>query len=77
MCSEERPCIPCYTANGLCNDKLNEFLKESTQLAYKYGLKFYRPIDADVLGVCELYEEDIRHGSGYVEVINGSGFVEF
>lgn len=78
MCSEERPCIPCYTDNGLCEDKLNSFLKEATELSYKYGLKFYAPLNHDSIGVCKLHEDDLRGGvKGYSEVVTGSGLVEF
>lgn len=76
-CSNERPCVNCFADKGICEVKIQEFLKEMTEVSYKHGLKFIYPLNADTLAVTELHEDDLRHGAGYVEVINGSGFVEF
>lgn len=77
-CSTERPCTPCYTDEGICEEKLQAFLTEMTEVSYKHGLKFVYPMDAETLAVTELHEDDLRGGGmGYQEVIKGSGFVEF
>ncbi|WP_269915321.1 hypothetical protein [Acinetobacter sp. HY1485] len=77
-CSAERPCTPCYTDQSICEEKLQAFLTEMTEVSYKHGLKFVHPLNADTLAVTELHEDDLRGGGiGYQEVIKGSGFVEF
>lgn len=77
ICTEERPCTPCYANDGTC--EVNEaFMKELTDLSYKYGVTVgVTQESGDTIALFPMLEEDKRLGASYTEVITGSGFIEF
>lgn len=77
ICTEERLCTPCYANDGTC--EVNEaFMKELTDLSYKYGVTVgVTQESGDTIALFPMLEEDKRLGASYTEVITGSGFIEF
>ncbi|RSO56358.1 hypothetical protein EA756_11735 [Acinetobacter lactucae] len=77
-CSDERPCINCFADQGTC-EALQAFLNDLTELTYKHKFALcVTETSGDCLAVIPLHEADPDgHGPSYVEVIKGSGFIQF
>ena len=74
----QHTCVNCYTAQGPC-DGLQEFLNELTELTYKHKIALcVTQQSGDSIAAIPLSEADPDgHGPRSVEVINGSGFIQF
>lgn len=75
-CEDCKPCVNCYSDQGLCIDKVKLFLKELTELTLKHDLII--SVDANS-GLMFLHEQDkeYMYCEGYREVIKGSGRIEW
>ena len=75
-CTENKPCIPCYCDQGVCQAKKNEFLRELTELSYKYDLILDVNASSGLMFISER-NKDYLHCEGYREVISGCGEIEW
>ncbi|ENU07746.1 hypothetical protein [Acinetobacter calcoaceticus] len=77
-CSDERPCINCFADQGTC-EALQAFLIELTELTYKYKIALcMTETSGDCIAAIPLSDADPDgHGPSYIEVIKGSGFIQF